>query len=48
MEDLELEDFDLDGADASEIEPDDYTDADTAVEMELLLGRVQAARLCGA
>jgi len=46
MEDLELEDFDLDGAD--EIEPEEYSDADTAVEMELLLGRVQAARLCGA
>ena len=48
MEDLELEDFDLNDLDADEIEPDESDDADTAIEMELLLGRVQAARFCGA
>jgi len=48
MEDLELEDFDLDDLDADEVEPDKLDDADTAVEMELLLGRVQAARYSGA
>jgi len=47
MEDLELEDFDLDDLDADEIEPES-DDEDTAIEMELLLGRVQAARFCGA
>jgi len=48
MDELNYEDPELDDLDADEIEPDEFDDADTAVEMELLLSRVKAARFCGA
>lgn len=48
MEDLELDEFELELLAADGMEPEEISDAETAVEMELLLGRVQAARRCGA
>jgi len=48
MENMEYEDFDIDAVPAEEDGLDEPGDTDTAVEMQLLLARVQAARFSGA
>lgn len=48
MEDLDQDSLATESLFAEEPELDELDDADTAVEMRLLLDRVQAARFCGA